>query len=192
MNKQLYTSKNGFTLAEMMVSLVIASIITLILISSYTSQASIFTFQSWRSKSVEEGRSVFLLLHQLIRHAEKDSFSIVENETETTIDFSLPEGQVIWPNLNPPYSDRYIRIQWKKHHNDYHTLSIANHDHQEELKAVNLTPLIGYPAIDNTDIKQFSLIPTTRGFILSLASGIGQSETYHSKIGFEAHVTPRN
>lgn len=113
---------------ELMIGITISSLLTIAVVTVFVSQTAVFTKQSSRNQAAEDAWDAYSLLSNLIKHAEIDSFvlayGIGERNTGNPvpvevasdalrIDFTLPSGMAIWPNVVPPDFDRnQIRITW--------------------------------------------------------------------------------
>ncbi len=102
----------GFTLIELMISVTLASLLSLAVVAAYSNQAATFVNQGRSNQATEDGRDAFTVLSGLIRQAISSSLTINQTVAQTTIDFQIPPGFPIWPNTTPPYDRNAIRILW--------------------------------------------------------------------------------
>ena len=120
------TTQTGYSLVELMVAVVVALLLSLAVISAYVSQARAFTAQAKTIQSTEVGRDAQAVITGLMRQAMLTSVAIDyggtgarNDDTEElpgdsiAVDFLLPAGFPIWPNLDPPFNRNVVRIQWE-------------------------------------------------------------------------------
>lgn len=185
--------QNGFTLVELLISILISSLLALAVATSFTQQIITFATQDLRSQAGEDGRNAFLVLSQLLRHAESNTITITNTASAVTVDFYLPFGVPIWPNTQPPvYNKNAVRIQWDSTGNDAFKIQINNKPTLAALGSNQLTTLVGSNAGSNTRITGLSISPQAAGgFLLSLTSNAGVSQTSAGET-FEGLIIPRN
>lgn len=124
----------GVTLVEMMVAVTISMIISIGVLIVYAGQVRTFAQTARKAQTTQEAQSAFDLIAGLVRQAEMCLTCPVQqtigltypggvdnpNATNTAqitgdsvqIDFTVPSGYNIWPNITPPYTDNAIRIEW--------------------------------------------------------------------------------
>lgn len=109
------SKQTGFSLVELMISLTVASILSVVVVSAFSSQSHLYMKQARRMQTNDDGRQAFDILSRLIRHAKTDSVVVTDNNTDITIAFSIPRGFPIWPNVSGGFTDNFIFIKWADH-----------------------------------------------------------------------------
>ena len=157
--KFIKTKNTGFTLIELMVASIIATLMSLGVLSIYINQSGNITAESQRDSTTQEANRAFDIISRLLRQAEQDSIVITYDTGKTanslnsnqleiaddsiTIKFTLPAEQDIWPNIHTaanPIDNNAIALKW---HN-----TTANNKHQVQIsKAINIVSL----SVDSMD-----------------------------------------
>lgn len=121
------SSNKGFSLTELMIASVLATSMSLAVVSLYINQTGNLTSEKQRSTTSQEAHRAFDMISRLIRQAEANSIRIrysgVQNTNSDTspeiendaidIVFTLPSKQDIWPNTNSAVSDdNAVRLKW--------------------------------------------------------------------------------
>ena len=128
-----YTMQNcrGFTLVEAMIATLLASIMSIGVISIYVNQTGSLQTESQRDANALEANRAFDIVSRLIRQAEQETIvityvakPILNEETlefssdDIQIDFQLPSGFNVWPNSEAPFTDNFVRIVWENQNDD--------------------------------------------------------------------------
>ncbi len=180
----------GFTLIEMMISIVVASLLSIAVINTFTSQSSMYTVQSQRNRMANDGRDAYEILSRLLRQAQIGSIVTATTGTTVTIDFTIPTGYAIWPNNTGTFANNAIRLQWDSAGSNPNEIRYANAANIAALGAATLTTLIGNTTGSNTQITGLAFVQNaSNDYLLTLrarAGGNGPSAT------FQGAVMPRN
>lgn len=124
----------GVTLVEMMVAVTISMIISIGVLIVYAGQVRTFSQTARKAQTSQEAQSAFDVIAGLVRQAEmcltcptQQTIGLTypggvanPNAASTTqltgdsvqIDFTVPSGYNIWPNITAPYTNNAIRIEW--------------------------------------------------------------------------------
>ncbi len=191
----LQPAQRGFTLIELMVSVTLASLLSLAVIAAYSSQAATFLNQGRSSQATEDGREAFIVINRLLRQAIRSTMTTTQTATQTTIDFTLPAGFPVWPNTTAPYDRNAVRISWSSTGANANQIRIASATSLGALGAAPLTTLVGSNTGFNTRITQLSLTSVApAGLRLSLTSRSGATPPGQTATGtrFEGIIIPRN
>ncbi|MBN4079140.1 prepilin-type N-terminal cleavage/methylation domain-containing protein [Beggiatoa alba] len=140
----------GFTLVEMMVSIVIASLLSIAVINTFASQSSMFIAQSQRNQMANDGRDAYEVISRLLRQAQLNSIVTVSAGTTFTIDFTIPTGFSVWPNTTAPFTNNAIRLQWDSAGANPSQVRIANTTSIAGLGGAGLRTLVGDTTGSNT------------------------------------------
>lgn len=180
----------GFTLIEMMISIVVASLLSIAVINTFTSQSSMYTNQSQRNRMANDGRDAYEVISRLLRQSESSSIVTATSGTTFTLDFEVPEGFSVWPNTTAPYSNNAIRLQWDSAGNNANQIRIANASSIGGLGGAALTTLVGNSTGSNTQIINFDVnAGVNRDFTLNLTARAGSNGPSSR---FQGVVMPRN
>jgi len=193
--RPLHHACQGFTLIELMISVTLASLLSLGVITAYSHQAATFVNQGRSSQATEDGRDAFTVIGGLIRQALSSSLSITQTPARTTIDFLIPAGFPVWPNTTAPYDRNAIRIQWTNTGAAANQIQIASATSLGALAGAPLTTLVGSNSGTNTRIIQLSLTAQApAGYLLALVSRSGNTPPGQTANGtrFEGVIIPRN
>jgi len=185
-------------MVELMISLTVASILSLAVLASFASQSEIFLNQSRRAQSYDDGRMAFDVLTRLLRHAEAGSISVTDNNSDLTAQFTIPAGYPIWPNVTSGYSENHIFIKWADHDDS------ANGFAKDQIRLAKSTSssvpandqfvtLAGADNGGNTRITDLNITlqGDSRNYRLSLNASAGNSVTAIAS-SFDGLVMPRN
>lgn len=119
--------QSGFTLVELMLAVLLATLLTAGALNIYLSQSRIIQSEEQRADNSTLGNSTYAVLSRLLRHALIDTIDINYNggqfnqdiqqypeiaNDSITIEFALPDGFPVWPNDKSPYDQNWIRLQW--------------------------------------------------------------------------------
>ena len=187
----------GMILVEMMASVAVASILSIAVVSTFSTNSTVILSHNLKTKSNEEGKEAFDMISRLLRQANTSSIKIRKTGNKTTLDFTLPEGYPIWPNNVAPYTDNAIRIQWLNHTSKNHPneLRIGKARRLSGLNTAVLETLEGHSANMGTRITDFQLQKLANGkyYQLVLASQVKLSgKLSPSETIFKGYVLPRN
>jgi len=195
---RMINAQRGMSLVELMISLTVASVLSLAVLASFASQGEIFLNQSRRAQSYDEGRLAFSVLTRLLRHAESGSISISDNGTDLTAQFRIPVGYPIWPNLSANYTDNHIFIKWADHDDDANgfakdQIRLAKSSSSSMPAADQFATLAGADSTNNTRITDLNinLQGDNRNYRLSLRASAGPTNTAIIS-NFDGLVMPRN
>ena len=165
----------GFTLVEVMISITIASLLSLAVVSAYSTQAGIYMNQGRSSQSVEDGREVYRVLSHLLRQAENSSIVITQVPgASTTIDFTVPAGFPIWPNTTAPYSNNAVRISWSATGSYSNQITVATAATIGGLGAAQALALAGSNSGNNTRVIGMTMnavVPAGYSFTVTTRAG---------------------
>ncbi len=188
-------AQRGFTLIELMISVTLASLLSIAVVTAYSNQAATFVSQGRRNQATEDGRDAFMVLSGLLRQAITSSLTINQTANRTTIDFQIPAGFPIWPNTTAPYDRNAVRILWENTGATADQIRIATATSPGGLAAAPLVTLVGSTAGSNTRITELSLTPLApAGYLLALGSRSGATPAGQTTTGtrFEGVIIPRN
>lgn len=193
-------SSQGFTLVEMMVSITISSLLSVAIVSSFSTQSVLFLSHSKRMQATEDGREVFEVITRLLQQAHQNSIVITQNtSSDIQIDFTLPSGYPIWPNTISPYDKNAVRIRWtggavtSANTKTINQITVANASDIGSLNSSTAMPLAGSADHLNTRISQLALATLGGGtyYKLDLSSEVGRDK-FAIKNTFSGLVLPRN
>ncbi|MDP1996847.1 MAG: prepilin-type N-terminal cleavage/methylation domain-containing protein [Gallionella sp.] len=124
----------GFSLIEMMIAVTIAMIMSIGVLLIYAGQVRTFSQTARKAQTTQEAQSAFEVIAGLVRQAEMCLTCITQQTMGLTypagvanpnaagtlqlagdsvqIDFTVPSGYYIWPNITDPYTNNAIRIEW--------------------------------------------------------------------------------
>jgi len=142
-NLMTIKKQHGFTISEFMVTLVVASLLSIGIVSAFTSQSMMYVGQVKHDQATQGSRDSFDALYRLIQQAVRSSITVggancVINATQAdapaeiatdsiSINLNLPAGVSIWPNVNGPgFTDTAVRIQWSSTGNNQNTILVNN------------------------------------------------------------------
>lgn len=193
-------TQRGLSLVELMISLTVASILSIAVLASFTSQASIFINQSRRTQSYDEGRMAFEALTRLIRHAESSSINISTNDgSKLAFSFTIPSGYPIWPNTSGSFSDNHIFVKWADQNdpsNGYakHQIRLAKSSTSSMPAADQFVTLAGADQGANARITALilSLQGDNRNYRIGLTASAGKTAENSIVSSFDGLVMPRN
>ncbi len=128
--------QSGYSLIEMMVALTISMVISLAVMYLYTGQVRTFYHTARKQQTTEEVQAAFEAVTTLLRQAEMcltctpaQQISITypagtanPNGAKTLhlandgidLDFTVPAGYAIWPNVTAPYSNNTMHLSWSQ------------------------------------------------------------------------------
>lgn len=185
------------TLIEMMVSIAVASILSLAVVTTFSTNSTVIVTHNLKTKANEDGKAAFDMLTRLLRQAKQSSITVTTTKTDITLDFTIPEGYPVWPNNISPYNNNAIRIQWENATSANHPneLRIGKAGSLAGLKSAVLETLVGHAASMETSITDFKMIELAGGkyyeLILASQAALG-SDTAPSQTIFRGYVLPRN
>jgi len=198
MNTFRINKQSGMSIVELMISLTVASLLSLAVLASFVSQGEIFINQSRRTQSYDDGRMVFDVLTRLLRHAESSSISVTDNGSDLVAQFTLPAGYPIWPNVESGYSQNHIFIKWADHDdasNGYlkDQIRLAKSDSSSMPASNQFATLAGNDSGSNTRITDLNINrqADTRNYRLSLIASAGKAKSAITS-NFDGLVMPRN
>ncbi len=186
----------GFSLVELMISLLITFMIAITAIAAFGSHSRTLYNQITYNQAAEDVSEAYALLSRLIQQAERSSISIsgVTTEgnctTDITIDLAVPAGFYVWPNSVAPYDKNWVRIALSDTGTFAHSITIANAV-QGSLGSAAVTPFAGSDTARNTKITCLNLAQQNDG---TYAFGVvGYARNYTAgDIAFEGVILPRN
>lgn len=168
---------NGFTLIEALVATLLASVMSISVISIYVNQTNSINTESQRDANTLESNRAFDIVTRLLRQAEQSSIELTytspslngvtleKTNDDIQIDFQLPAGFNVWPNNIAPFANNFVRILWENSSIDNkhlirvrnapdlanlanaEDLIIAGNNSGEEARIINLDV---WPMIDQT------------------------------------------
>lgn len=187
--------EQGFTLVEVMVSVTVASILSLAVVSAYSTQAGTYMTQGRSSQAVEDGREVYMVLNHLLRQAESSSIVVTQNAGSTVIDFTVPSGYSIWPNTTAPYDRNAIRIAWSDSGANANQIMVSSATSVGGLGAAAATALAGSNSGSNTRVIGLTMTALApAGYTLTVTTRAGVTPPGQTATGttFDGLVLPRN
>lgn len=182
---------SGLTLVELMISVTVASLISIGVVSLYASQSSVFVNESHSTQARTDGRDVYIVISRLLRQAESSSIVVSSDAASTTIDLTLPSGYPVWPNTTFPFTNNAVRLAWTNTGDNAYQIRIATGSSIANLGAAQLTTLVGNKTGDNTWITALSLNQSAGGYLLSVSSASGNIANAVNTT-FDGIVIPRN
>ncbi len=183
----------GFTLVEVMVSITIASILSLALISAYSTQAGTYMRQGHNSQATDDGREIYMVLNHLLRQSINSSIAIAQTASTTRIDLQIPQGFPIWPNTTPPYNLNAIRISWSNTGTNANQIMISSATGIGALGAAPMVALAGSNAGSNTRVTGLTMAPAVpAGYLLSVTTLSGGAAIGSRGTVFDGMILPRN
>ena len=187
----------GMTFIESMVSIAVASILSLAVITTFSTNSSVMMAHSLKTKANEEGKAAFDMISRLVRQANHASIEINTTENSTTLDLTLPAGYPIWPNDVSPYTDNAVRIQWENSESsgNANQIRIGKANSLTGLNSAVLETLVGHSSSMETSIVDFKVkaiadgkyYEITLASLATLPSDLAPTETV-----FQGYVLPRN
>lgn len=153
---------HGFTLTELMISLVVGSLVSLAAVTAFSTQSALISQQTLRMQAAADGQEAHEVLSRLLRHASRSSVDCVMDTSDfRRIDFSLPFGMRIWPNTSAPnFDNNRVRLQWDK---TAMRLGFTNAPTLVCADDVALTPLLGSTVGYSTRITDFNIVNNNNG-----------------------------
>ena len=134
-------TQRGQSLVEMMISLVIAMMLSIVAMYLYSGQLRTFYHNARKQQTTEEVQAAFETITSLLREAEMclscatpQQIAISypagvanPNALKTpylandgiSLDFTVPAGYAIWPNLTAPYANNAMHLSWSRLLSDY-------------------------------------------------------------------------
>jgi len=153
----------GFTLVEAMVATLLASLMSISVISIYVNQTVSIAAETQREASTLEANQAYELVTRLLRQAPRNALVITYanpvlngNTLEIANDnieitFELPAGFNSWPNNNPntvpPFNQNIVRISWDNSTADQFLIRVTN---ANTVANLNLDPVGQAIAGNNT------------------------------------------
>ena len=186
----------GMTFIESMVSIAVVSILSLAVITTFSTNSSVMMAHSLKTKANEEGKAAFDMISRLVRQTNHASIEIKTTETSTTLDLTLPAGYPIWPNDVSPYTDNAVRIQWENSESgNANQIRIGKANSLTGLNSAVLETLVGHSSSMETSIVDFQVkaiadgkyYEVTLASLATLPSDLAPTETV-----FQGYVLPRN
>ncbi len=186
----------GFTLVEMMVSLLVGILISTATIAAYVSHGRTIYQQIGYSEAGEDVSEAYVLLSRLIRQAQRNTINIsgvttVGNCTSNiTIDLAVPGGFPIWPNTQSPFDHNWIRLVLSDTGAHAHAITIAKAV-EGGLGSAAAVPFAGSNSGNNTRITCLSLVKQAdETYVFSVA---GYARNFiDGDVTFEGVIMPRN
>jgi len=189
-------SSRGFTMAGLMVAMVIGMFVSLAAIAAFSAHSRTVFNQMTYIQSAEDVSEAFALLSRLIQQAERSNIVISGVTTvggctsNITVDLAIPEGFPVWPNLSAPYDKNRVRIVLSDTGANAHGITIANAA-PGGLGAATAMPFAGSNTGNNTKITCMSLVrQLDETYAFSIA---GYARNYTSgDTAYEGVIYPRN
>ncbi len=185
----------GFTLIELMIALAVSSIVAVGVMKAYVGQSVVIVRQARTTQATEDGREAFTILSRLLKQSVASTISINQPDTSnTTIDFTIPDGFPIWPNETAPYSNSAIRLSWTDTGDDAHKILLSTATSIANLGAATTANFAGDSTSGNTQISSLTLDDNADGsysltLIAQVENGASSSPLTAS---FESMILPRN
>ncbi len=152
----------GFTLVELLVTTVIASLMMVAIVSSFLSQTAAMNHEALRDQMSQEARMGYEVIARLLRQARQASIGIDNGAANVfSVDFELPAGYAIWPNNVAPYNRNFVRLRWTSDVNGNlpMAISIANATSGPGLNGAAAETLLGSNADKLVGIIGFEVWP---------------------------------
>jgi len=186
----------GFSLIELMISLLITFLISITAIAAFGSHSRTLYNQMTYNQAAEDVSEAYALLSRLIQQAERNTIDISGVTTvggcttDITIDLAVPAGFYVWPNSVSPYDKNWVRIALSGTGDFPNSITIANAVEGSLDSAVE-TPYAGSNTARNTKITCLNLAEQNDG---TYAFGVvGYARNYTAgDIAFEGVILPRN
>ena len=128
----------GFTLVEALIATLLASIMSISVISIYVNQSASISSESQREASTLEANRAYDIVTRLLRQAQRNAVIIdytgaalngntleIPND-DISITFELPDGFNIWPNNTPPFDQNIVQISWDNSSTNQHVVTVRN------------------------------------------------------------------
>jgi Tfp pilus assembly protein PilW len=130
-----YTLKkhaSGLSLIEMMVATTVAMIMSIFVLTLFSGQIRTFSQVAAKENTGQEVRTATSVISQLLRQAvicrmpkcnidvpitvqaSAPNGKLLTADKTTQIDFTLPLGYAVWPNINQPFNKNLIRLNWSE------------------------------------------------------------------------------
>lgn len=181
-------TNNGFTLTELMVSLVVGSLVSLAAVTAFSTQSALVSQQTLRMQAAADGQEAYEILSGVLRHS-GGLVCDVDNATERRFDVALPANMRIWPNTADPFPNNFVRLRWDKTNNQIGFTAAPSLDCNDGTIAT--TPLLGSTNGYDTRISDFDITDNLDGSLrleLKVQAGtIATTSTLYSNI-----LLPRN
>ena len=134
--------QSGVTIIEALISLVLASLLSLAIVQAYSAQSKVLVEQNSYLTTQSELWSGFALVNSIVKQAQFSSMQInylsngrfneatLESDflstDEIEISMRLPEGYPIWPNDIAPYQENIVLLKWQNYGDQAGVLAIEN------------------------------------------------------------------
>ncbi|MFZ5503465.1 MAG: PilW family protein [Pseudomonadota bacterium] len=126
-------TESGLSLIEMMVSITVAMILSIVVLLLYSGQMRTFAQVASKENTEQEIQSAANVVGQLLRQAiicqstlctSATSIGVTYNgggrngnvlrtpNKSVQVDFTLPGGYYAWPNTTAPFTNNFIRLTW--------------------------------------------------------------------------------
>lgn len=150
----------GFTLIELMIALVISSCVALGVVTLIANTARDSMQQTNQATASLDARQIFHLLTDMIRMAEicavcgqtlditypggaviNPNPDKAQTQTNDSIrmDFTIPTGYKVWPNVLSPYAQNAVRLEWS---NSTGRVTVASATSKAGLNAASVTDMV--------------------------------------------------
>jgi len=185
----------GFTLIELMIALAVSSIVAVGVMKAYVGQSVVIVRQARTTQATEDGREAFTILSRLLKQSVASTIAITQPDTSnTTIDFTVPDGFPIWPNTTAPYANSAIRLSWTDTGDDAYKILLSTATSIANLGAATTVNFAGDSTTGNTQISSLTLDDNADGsysltLIAQVENGASSSPLTAS---FESMILPRN
>ena len=174
----------GFTLVEAMVATLLASLMSISVISIYINQTVSIAAETQREASTLEANQAYELVTRLLRQAPRNALVInyanpvlngnaleIANDN-IDITFELPSGFNSWPNNNPntvpPFNQNIVRISWDNSGANQFLITVTNANTVANLPPVGQA-IAGNNTGDDARIINFDVWPMQDQFIPAVA-----------------------
>lgn len=196
------TGQSGYTLIELMVSLLLAMLISIAAMYLFGGQMHSFYQHARKQQTSGEVQSAFEAITTLLRQAEMclscnpaQQIAItypagLANPNQATtpylagdaidLDFTVPAGYAIWPNNNAPYANNTIHLSWSQANG---TVKLGNGPDAATATAAAID-IAGSNGNLNTRIVNLDVWPLTTG-------GTGASAADKPNAGYHVVMTAR-
>jgi len=233
----------GFSLIEIMIAVTIAMIMSIGTLYIYAGQVRTFSQTARKAQTTQEAQSAFEVIAGLMRQAEMCLTCTTQQVMGLTypggvvnpnaagtlllagdsvqIDFTVPSGYYIWPNITDPYTNNAIRIEWSAATNVVQVsagasvadaagartpIAIAGASGNLNTKIVNLDvwPMV----VDAAGVVTAGALATTKptaGYHLTMTARVGTVDTTYTNpldpngtlknyrtVTYDRYILPRN
>jgi len=217
----------GVSLIEMMIAVTIAMVMSIGVLLIYAGQVRTFSQTARKAQTTQEAQSAFEVIAGLVRQAQMCLTCTTQltmgltyplgvanpNATGTLqlagdsvqIDFTVPTGYYIWPNITDPYTNNAIRIEWSLATKVVQVsagasvadtagartpIAIAGASGNLNTKIINLDV---WPMVVNAGVVTAGALATTKptaGYRITMTAQVGTVDA--KTVTYERIILPRN